>query len=205
MVSATDLRGQLAGRRKQRHLAVPPWQFPLLSSFAPDRTVLAFDATLSHCGWVLLTVSEGQVFIHGRSTISPVTERRSFLETWDKAARLREELDVLRTALEFRGYQVAVEAPSVGGGHRTESSLIAGTLVHLAWPDVVPVHVAHISSLLTGDGRMASEQRKPAIRKAVSLLVPEAAGRTWNEHQRDAVAVGLTWLHDIQERAREQS
>jgi hypothetical protein len=202
-VVSTALREQLAGRRKRP--APPPWRFPLLSSFAPGQLVLALDATLSHCGWVLLYASEGQVIILGRGTISPVTERRSFLETWDKAARLREELDVLRTALEFREYRVAVEAPSVGGGHRTESSLIAGTLVHLAWPDAVPVHVAHISALLTGDGRMASAQRKPAIRRAVSLLVPEAAGRTWNEHQRDAVAVGLTWLHDIQERAREQS
>lgn len=199
MTPNDSLRAQLRARRSRP--APDQWHFPAVTEFLACQPVLAFDATLSHTGWLLLEVSSGRIHVLHRGIINPVTERRSFLETWDKATYLRDALTGVYTTVAGIGrYVTAVEAPSVGGGHRTESSLIAGLQVFQSRPGVVPVHVAHISKLLLGDGQVRSEDRKPAIRRAVSQLIPEAASRRWNEHQRDAAAVGLTHLHDEQQR-----
>lgn len=197
-MSHDGLRAQLRARKTR---PVPdPWHFPGVMEFLAAQRVLAFDATLSHTGWVLLEVSSGKIHVLHRGIINPSTARRSFLETWDKATYLRDALTGVYTAVAGPDYQTAVEAPSVGGGHRTESSLIAGLQVFQSRPAVVPVHVAHISKLFLGDGRVRSEDRKPAIREAVCRLIPDAASRKWNEHQRDAASVALTHLHDERKR-----
>ena len=97
---------------------------------------------------------------------------------------------------------MAVEAPSVGGGYRTESSLVAGlTVYRLAPRKCVPVSATHVSAVLLGDPRIESKKRKGAIKEAVARYAPETAGRDWNEHERDALSVGLTRLYDMREAA----
>jgi hypothetical protein len=58
-----------------------------------------------------------------------------------------------------------------------------------------------VSAVLLGDPKTKSEDRKAAIKEAVCRYIPEAAGRTWNEHTRDALSVGLTRLFDLREAA----
>jgi len=71
-------------------------------------------------------------------------------------------------------------------------------LVWLDWPRAChDISATHVSAVLLGDARVRSAERKVAIREAVIRLCPEAAGRRWNEHIRDALATGLTYLHDL--------
>lgn len=191
-----DVRGELRERPKGTGHA---WHFPLIEEFAWDVRVLAFDATLSHTGWVLFEVLGGRIIIRYKGIINPVTVLTGYRATWDKARHLRSGLDMV-ISNHATGPEVhrVVEAPSVGGGSRTESSLIAGLLIWLDWPRAChDVSATHVSAVLLGDPRVRSAERKKMIRSAVIALCPEAAQAGWNEHIRDALATGLTYLHDL--------
>lgn len=201
MSTTREYQEHLRARLRDGRPAAPePWRPPGCDSFRQFRHVLAFDATLTNCGWAQLMVAYGKVVVIARGTIRPETGETGYLATWDKAGQLYRELAAVigkRTAVAGPKPHIVVEAPSVGGGHRTESSLIAGGLVWMASEQqVTAVSATHVSAVLLGDARIRSEQRKRAIKEAVVRLCPEAAGRTWDEHQRDAVATGLTYLHD---------
>lgn len=187
-------RSQLQDRRTVQ-IATVPWRPPRVADFASGRRVLAFDATLTHCGWVLFEVRGERIVIIDRGTVNCVTGLRSYLETWDKARQLQ---PALTAVIVGRGCdaEVVVEAPLAASlGNRTESSLIAGMLVWLHNPDrTAVVSATHVAAVLLGEHRIRSADRKKAIRAAVAGLCPEAAARTWNEHQRDALATGLTHL-----------
>lgn len=189
-----DVRGELRERPKG---AGPAWHFPLIEEFAWGVRVLAFDATLSHTGWVLFEVLGGRIIIRSKGIINPETSQTGYRATWDKARQLRGYLDGVVGHGAPQVHRV-VEAPSVGGGNRTESSLIAGLLIYLDWPRVThDVSATHVSAVLLGDPRVRSAERKKMIRSAVTALCPEAAQSGWNEHIRDALATGLTYLHDL--------
>jgi len=189
-----DARSRL---RSSRKTPVAQWRFPEPGDFYQALRVLAFDATLSHCGWAGMTVADDKIEVWAKGTIHPATQRLSYLGTWDKAMELSRELRLIERDCGY-GAHIVVEAPSVGGGSRTESSLIAGLLVAMLRPEggCDAVSATHVSAVLLGDHTVRSAERKKQIRAAVCRLVPAAAGRTWNEHERDAVATGLTWLHD---------
>jgi hypothetical protein len=199
-----ESRALLRARAVKAQAAEPePWHFPDLSEFHPNRYVLAFDATLANCGWTSFFVWLGQVSVIGKGTVRPKTEEVGYLATWDKADQLRREVDglVRRWRMADPKMLIVVEAPSVGGGSRTESSLIAGMLV---WSgrrsECAVVSATHVSAVLLGDPKMKSAPRKKAVKEAVTRLYPPAAGRDWNEHERDSLATGLVHLYDIDQR-----
>lgn len=182
-------------RARKSAPALPPWRFPDLADFYQNLRVLAFDATLSHCGWVCLEVQD-RVLVHAKGCINPCTGRTSFFSTWDKAYELQVKLGFVFGSC-FNADHRVVEGPSVGGGSRTESSLIAGMLVWMDDPGrCTVISATHVSSVLLGDHQVKSGERKKRIREAVIRLIPEAAARDWNEHIRDAAATALTHLHD---------
>lgn len=192
-----------AGRTALASKAPPPWHFPVLAEFRHEQWVLAFDATLTNCGWTWFRVMETGVMIGAKGTIRPETAETGYLGTWDKARLLAwgiKGLTLTYLCDTITPADLVVEAPSVGGGSRTESSLIAGMLVWLESPARCRVVSAtHVSAVLLGDPRCRSAERKKRIRAAVIALCPEAAGRGWNEHERDALATGLVHLHDSNE------
>lgn len=197
-----DYRAQLRARTaKAEAAAAEPWHFPEPGEFHPNQYALAFDATLTNCGWACFAVILGQVTVLGKGTIRPKTTEVGYLATWDKADQLRQEVDALIAGWRQADPRmpVVVEAPSVGGGSRTESSLIAGMLV---WSGrragCAVVSATHVSAVLLGDPSMKSALRKKAVKDAVVRLYPPAAGRDWNEHERDSLATGLVHLHDLQ-------
>jgi hypothetical protein len=194
MTAVDRARGQLRARRALQPRP-EPWRPPRVLDFASGRRVLAFDATLTHCGWVLFEVRGERIVIIDRGTVNCETDRRSYLETWDKARQLQPALTALIVG---RGCdaEVVVEAPLAASlGNRTESSLIAGMLVWLHDPvRTAVVSATHVAAVLLGQHQIRSADRKKKIREAVVRLCPEAAARTWNEHQRDALATGLTHL-----------
>jgi hypothetical protein len=206
MTAIDDSRALLRARAQKAEAAAPePWRFPEPWEFRPNRYVLAFDATLTNCGWVVFAIILGEVTVLDKGTIRPKTDQKGYLETWDKADQLRSGIEALvnrwqRTDPEIL---IVVEAPSVGGGSRTESSLIAGMLV---WSGrrarCAVVSATHVSAVLLGDPRMKSALRKKAVKEAVIRLYPPAAGRDWNEHERDGLATGMVHLYDTRKSTR---
>jgi hypothetical protein len=150
-----DARSRLQGRKQPAK--GEPWRFPLLDDFAQGVQVLAFDATLSHTGWILFEVVPARILVRYAGIINPLTELTGYRATWDKARHLKAGLDSVILQHGGGGVHRVVEAPSVGGGSRTESSLIAGMLVWLDWPrachDISATHVSAVVPFLAA--RMA--------------------------------------------------
>lgn len=190
------------GKAALARKAPPPWRFPAPGEFLPYHWVLAFDATLTNCGWTWFMYSPEGVLIGAKGTIRPKTGKTGYLGTWHKAALLAAETTPLidRYVRRVPLASLVVEAPAVAGS-RTESSLVAGMLVWMEEPEECAVISAtHVSAVLLGDPRCKSAERKARVREAVIRMCPEAAGRGWNEHERDALATGLVHLHDELER-----
>lgn len=180
----------------------PAWHPPALTDFAPDTRVMAFDASLANVGWVVFIIRGGRVVIEGHGTIRPKQEDDGYMGTWQRARDLYRQLWAEGLVLRYMydgDVLKAVEAPVVGAGHRKESSLIAGMVVWMESSPIEVVSATHVSAVLLGDPRIRSAERKPAVKAAVVRLVPEAAGRDWNEHERDALSVGLVRLFDLKE------
>jgi hypothetical protein len=206
MTPIDEARASLRSRQRGQPQK-EPWRQPTMRDFHWFDRVLAFDATLTNCGWVKFVVLPDKVDVIAKGTLRPKTAEVGYLGTWDKADRLRQEIDLVigSHGRATGGTTLVVEAPSVGGGSRTESSLIAGMMVWSARPGWCRVVSAtHVSAVLLGDAKVRSAERKKLIREAVIALCPEAAGRGWNEHERDGLATGLTHLHDVKSVLREQ-
>lgn len=181
--------------------AKPPWHPPSWDDFLPGRVITAFDASLLNTGWVAIRAWLRGVDVIGHGTIRPKTDAKGYMATWERARLLEEALRdeaLVNAYIRSDEALMAVEAPSVGGGHRTESSLVAGLMVWRQAPaKCARVSATHVSAVLLGDPKVKSEERKGAVKLAVARYVPESAGRDWNEHERDALSVGLTRLYDM--------
>lgn len=199
------LRGKLSKGKPRGKLFEPP----RLLDFAPGIHVLAFDPTLTNCGWVRLEIKldDGQPWLQvwGHGTIRPRTDEKGFMATWDKARYLNDELAlIIRRASRWPGSVVVCETPWVGsGGHRTESALMAGSVVYLYAGELFrPVSAQHAYSVLCGGRRPATSQAKKDIAVSVARYILDSAGRGWNEHERDAAALALTYLYDLNKEKR---
>ena len=191
-----ELQAQL---QKGKRPAPPPWQRPLVGTFRHRMPVQFFDATLSHCGWVIAERVDREIRVYDHGTIHIDTDLTGYLATLEKARLLRGEIrDLLAT---YPRMARAVEAPAVKG-NRLESSLIAGLIIWLE--EVEPtgcgcafISATHVSAVLCGNSRLPSRERKKAVKAACAHYYPESATRKWDEHQRDALAGALTHLYDM--------
>jgi hypothetical protein len=136
----------------------------------------------------------------GHGTLRASSDRTGYWGTYDKARQISDEaavtLDEASVKARHRGCALfrAWEAPAVRG-HRTESSLIAGYAVwEASGCEGTTVNAQHASRVLCGNPR----HDKKEIGAAVARYVPETARRPWTEHERDAFAVGLAYLWDLE-------
>lgn len=193
-----ELREQVAGQLDRRD---EPWAPPELDDFRRCK-VLAFDPSLSATGWVHLRVSRigaaHRISVLARGTLRIRTAETGYMATYERASRLRCLVDEVVWREQHYNWPsvIAWEAPAVRG-HRLESSLIAGYLVYEASHRAgLAVSANHASWQLTGSPLHDKRQ----IAAAVARYFPSAAGRTWNEHERDAMAIALSVSLDAPER-----
>jgi hypothetical protein len=180
----------------------PAWAAPVPIDFRPLK-VIAFDPSLTSTGWVFLRVSritktETRLILVSKGTLRVRAEQDGYLGTYEKASRMKALIEeTLWREVDARfPPAIAWEAPAVRG-HRLESSLIAGFLVYEASHRAgSPVSANHASWQLTGD----PSHGKREIAAAVARYFPSSAGRTWNEHERDAMAIALSVSLDAPER-----
>jgi len=199
-VSIDQLEARLAGGRRKSAQEI--WEPPQLADFAPGLSVFGFDGSLGNAGWVSLWNTGAQIIVGRKGTIRPETELDGYRGTWERAIQVNTALLGLVSDEFPLAYRIAVEAPMVAGGHRTESSLIAALQVW-QWADPakrLDVGATHVSRVLLGSARVPKEKRKNAIKVAVARYIPGSDERTWNEHERDAAAIALTVLWDLAHR-----
>jgi Holliday junction resolvasome RuvABC endonuclease subunit len=194
-----SMSAQLAGRVSE------PWSPPDPDDFIEGVRVLAFDGSLSATGWACIERAGSLIRVDGHGTLHITSELTGYRGTYEKASRLQGQMmEVVleqQWLLSITGMRViAWEAPPMHG-RRTESTLIAGYLAYeISGGDGIPVTANHASKVLAGNGN----HDKREITLAVARYVPEVLNRGWgDQNARDALAVGLTVLWDMQVAARE--
>lgn len=172
-----------------------PWRPPALIDFASGKHVIAFDQTLTSTGWIAMhTWHPGVITVEAYGTLRPRTGYQGFMATWDKARQLwKLAHDVLYEWQQASTIHV-LEHPLIGPGSRTESSLVAGSVLYsVTMGEVVPVASRHAKKVLTGK----PDAGKREVAEALARYIPESRTRRWNEHIRDGAALGLAHLWDL--------
>ena len=175
------------------------WEAPHWSEFAPNVRVVAFDQSLTHTGWVDFEVgSQGALIIYGRGTINITVSTKGHVSTMDKADDL---LDALRDR-HIPTYARIVGEMTPVVGYRLESSLLAGYVLRQAYRDVEFVsRQSALALLLPLDQRKAKKYSREVLNRYASVETASDRTMRWNEHQRDALMLGLTRLHQIAKEA----
>lgn len=161
--------------------------------------VLAFDQTLSSTGWVMFKPrGAGYKYfeIIERGTIKIATERQGHEGSLHKGEMLHAHLVALEARLPRPALVVAEQTPVKG--YRLESSLMGAFAVRLVWPQ------ARLISRRSATSRMLPPGERDEKRHTERLLwrfldTGESGGKRWNEHERDALLLGLAAIY------REQS
>jgi Holliday junction resolvasome RuvABC endonuclease subunit len=185
-------------RDKNQKIIEPkkPWQPPAMEDFAWDCRVQSMDQSLTNFGYVRFAIDEGIVIMLARDTIRP--ERHPELMTFTEHYELAWTLETHLLQVLFTCESV-IEMPPVHGS-RTESILLSGYAVYAACKEVgvdalTMISKNHVGAVLCGDPNASKKQ----IGEAVCRYIPEAVSRKWNEHTRDAAALGLTRLYDLKQ------
>lgn len=202
--AVTELRDRVraAAEGKRARPRKKEWQAPLVTDFATG-SVLSFDQTITHTGWCLLHVVGGRIDVAAKGTINepPTPDLRSFMDTLQRAVYMAERVGAVVRDNWEPGVHVVAEMPAVMG-YRIESSLLGAMGV---WQAVVAhtprarphalVGKQHMEAVLVSpDDRMNG---KPAVKRALSRYLDVGTG--WNQHNRDALANGLTYLYDLKQ------
>lgn len=159
-----------------------------------ETRVLALDQSLANTGWVLLETGGDSVRVVFKGTLRPKSQSLSHEGTYEKAASLEamlEQVALKCLPLLSSDFVVVMERPSVRG-YRVESALMAGREVYRMSHRLVgsdPVMVSNLTMRKTFG--LKAKDPKAKVKEALVPYVPEVGGREWNEHMRDALALGL--------------
>jgi Holliday junction resolvasome RuvABC endonuclease subunit len=184
------------GKRKRRK----EWVAPVLSDFAYG-TVLCFDQTVNATGWAIIAHDDAGLTIPATGTVRPPPEDElsGFEASLVRALYVSKMfVTVMLTTSIFEPDAIVHEMPAVAG-YRIESSLLAALGVRMAASTVLPLSVHMISNqsmkalLLHPDQR--EEKKYVGHMLTRYLTLNSQRGQTWNQHNHDAVALGLTYLH----------
>jgi hypothetical protein len=170
------------------------WEAPSIEDFARRWVMLAFDQSLTNTGWVRFYVHHRRLTVLDRGTLKIAVASKGHTSTMDKADLLKSRLEASRGGWSF-DLVVGEVTPVVG--YRLESSLMAGYVLRQVFPQVHFVsRQAALALLLPPDQRFEKKYSNEVKDRYVSYVDNQAPGR-WNEHERDALMLGLTRLHQI--------
>lgn len=171
---------------------------PVVEDFTPDVQILAFDQTLTNCGWCLINTEDGDISVPDSGTIRPpVMNQRGFEATLTKSIILSRHVADLLQRLYGQFEDIVLELPSVVG-YRTESSLVAAVTIcveadRLGLPQPHLVSRQAAGSLLCGDRHAPKAVSSETVNRLVTKH-PTGTGQ-WTEHVRDGAFVGLKNLY----------
>lgn len=168
------------------------WAAPEISDFAKGIIIMAIDQSLGNTGVVIMRMGDDGAHITARWTYQPKGTAKGHLGSLQKATDLFDYL-VLRDSVSSPLDLVVYEQTPIMG-YRLESSLLAGLTVMLVHRDAQAYSRQSAYSLLLAPDRRSE---KKFTREVVERYVVEdlTHRKTWNEHERDALMLGLTGLH----------
>lgn len=191
------IRAKVAEGRNRK--VSPAFRPPTAADFRIESQILAFDQTLSNCGWALINTKDGKMIVRESGTIKPpvLTGQKGFEATLAKAVPLASRIQHVLNMQFGRFEEVVLELPAVVG-YRTESSLIAAVMICVELdrmgckqPEFVSRQAA--GTVLVGD-RHASKAESSRFVNDLITEHPTGSG-CWTEHVRDAVFVGAKYLY----------
>lgn len=164
-----------------------------------EMRVLALDQTLTNTGWVLLEVGyDGNVVVLRKGTIKCQSSFKSHEGSYDKAEQLRYQLGLLAERIEpltTHDFVVVFERPAVRG-FRLESSLMAGReIVGIAEAQQWNWHMVSNLTMKKFLGIKLKGAKKSDVKDKL-MAFDDVSSREWNEHMRDAYALGLTYIDE---------
>jgi Holliday junction resolvasome RuvABC endonuclease subunit len=188
-----DLSGLARFSEEPKAKKAPVWR-PVQPEDLAGGNVLSFDQSLSSTGWVHLRATPGHVQIMDTGTLvnagDPLKGSARVLDRFEELVQqLRSMQHLLRD-----GILIVHESPPSAAMMRPESSLLAAAAVRVALDvGVDMVQGQHVKKIVTGNGNA----KKAEVAKAVKAM-------TWiqgidllkNEHQRDALAIAVTFMID---------
>lgn len=179
--------------------AKPTWVRP---EVIPDGRVLAFDQTFSKTGWCFVIVTDGVIEVRAKGFIQepPIPDLKGFEDILQRSEWMYGRiLDVIVDTMRDT-YDIAVvhEAP-VLHAMRVEASLLGGFAVRLATRRAMSraphiVENRRMLGLLVPPDERYNQTGKGHITRALLPYVDTRKG--WNEHNRDGLALALTYLYD---------
>lgn len=183
------------------------WDPPTAASFAWG-TVLAFDQTLTKCGWARVEIGPGGLSVPARGVIrpQPSVDITNGLEVlYAKAELLQSELVSVMMCWGTDVDAVVHEKPMIGGRH-SESSLMAGREVRIAHQYLdAPLFMLSRDSM--SSRLLAPEDRRGKGKKPVRIMLDQLGVERpgtdpWSEDIQDAAALGLYRQMLVAEEAR---
>lgn len=196
--SLAEKAAVLVSKSEQRRASrTPPWTPPSVDDIG-EGTVLAFDQTFSKTGWVLLS-GPLTVIRKGYLYEPPIPDSLRFFDVLQRTDwmgdRIRQVVLDVYEEYGAGGFDVVHEMPILQG-MRVESSLLGATKVweackYLALPTPTILSKTRVAGLLCPPG---DRKGKSAITRGLAALIDTSKG--WNEHNRDALALAITFLHD---------
>jgi len=165
-------------------------------------SVMAFDQSLVHTGWVEVRFTADFFDIKRYGTLEGGSVS-GFEASLGRAHKLYWELlDIMPRPLLLAEYVTLCEMPSVRG-NRTDSALLGALAVRMSIPSSLPppilVSRQRAATLLTG----SPGAPKREIRKALRELYPRLSKLDkLGEHEADALAIAISWAHDFKEVGR---
>lgn len=207
-VSAVDeLRARVnaaaLNKGKPKRSAKKEWRAPTWEDFA-NGLVCSFDQTFTNTGWVIFRKRDSEVEVIDRGTLRepPVPGLKGFEDTLQRAEWMCERIATIppkavacEDVLTGEECVFVHEIPAVQG-MRIESSLLGALGVRqavTALPEPrkrIAVGNQHMKVVMLP---MEMRHEKRFITTAVNRYTDT---RGWNEHTRDALALGLTYLYD---------
>lgn len=162
--------------------------------------ILAFDQTLSNCGWAILDTKGLGPRVSACGVIKPPAFERGekgFEATFVKSMYIARDIRTLLEELDGQFEEAVAELPAVMG-YRTESSLVAGVTIiqkldELGYEMPVFIPRQRAAAILAGDRRASKAVCKGVVEDLIEDRRPK--GSPWNEHVHDAVFAGLMHLY----------
>lgn len=192
---AAEITGKAPKRKKKE------WEPPTLDDFA-DGHVLAFDQTFSKTGWCFVIVLDGVIDVIAKGFLQepPIPDKPAFEDILQRAEWMHDRIlgVIQETQKHTYDFTVVHEAP-VLHAMRVEASLLGGLAVRMACRRVLGrlpyiIENRRMLGLLVPPDERYNMTGKSHITRALLPYVDTRKG--WNEHNRDGLALALTYLHD---------
>lgn len=185
------------------------WTPPVAPGDFAFGLIQAYDQSLNNTGVVLLNSNSLGIHLLAAAMIRPpedVAALKSHEGSYARALHLYRQVVRARTGYAASAQATVCERPPVHG-RRAESILLAGNEIHRATMGsggVTMVDNRHAKSVICGAaGTRDNPVTKAHVKAAVERYVlPSGTATPWNEHIRDAILLGLTYLYDVCQQER---